>query len=42
MIYSRIKVQIEPQTFGWFDTQNDYKINMKFESLSFDIGNQNN
>ena len=42
MIYSRFKVQIKPQTLGWFDTPNDYKIGMKLESLSFDIGKQNN
>ena len=42
MIYSYIKVQNKPQTLGWFDTQNDYKISMKLESISFNIGNQNN
>ena len=39
MIYSKIKVQIKPQTLGWFETPNDYKISMK---LSFNIENQNN
>ena len=42
MINSRIKAQIKPETLGWFDTPNDYKISMKFESFSFYIGNQNN
>ena len=42
MIYSRIKVQIKPQTLGWFDTPNADKISMKLENLSFNIGKQNN
>ena len=42
MIYSSIEVLIKPQTLGWFETPNDYKISMKLESLSFNIGNQNN
>ena len=42
MIYSSIEVLIKPQTLGWFETPNDYKISMKLESLSFNIENQNN
>ena len=40
MIYSWIKVKNKPQTLGWFDTQNDYKISMKLKSIYFNIGNR--
>ena len=33
-----IKVKSKPQTLGWFDTPNDFKISMKLKNLSFKIG----